>query len=116
MRGILIDSNERSFTVIETSAGLEELYAQIGCGMVEVVGMPDGEHDLWVDEEGLLKLNGATMFFEMVGLHQPIAGKGLILKYDGKGGSTDATLDIEELENTVSFKTMIEIQEQYGNA
>ena len=46
-----------------TDFSLDELYALIGCQMVEVVYLPDGR-TLWFDEEGKIGAGGAKPYNE----------------------------------------------------
>lgn len=111
MRGILINSYDRSITEVETTGHLADMYQLLRVSMVEVVHL---EHDdLWVDEEGLLTITQNTMFFKLEGIEQPIAGSGLILSADAQGECVSTKMDIEELENKISFLTVKQIMEMY---
>ncbi len=66
--------------------GLTDMYKVLDCDMVEPVYLNAEEDTLWVDEEGLLK--NPQYFFYIEGLHQPMAGRGLVLgtKQTADGG------------------------------
>lgn len=111
-KGILIDVNNKTITEVlleKSSDGtqLESMYSVLGCEMVEVVSL--GENDIYVDEEGLLKLTPSTKFFMLKG-HKPLVGNGLILGFDeSTGENIDTTLTIEEVRQNVTFMTYREV-------
>lgn len=108
-KGILIDVNNKTITEVtveKNSNGthLDSLYKLIGCEMVQVVSV--GENDIYVDEEGLLKLTPSTNFFKWKDYPQPLTGNGLILGYDDSTGQNiDVTMTVEEVKQKVKFLT-----------
>jgi len=112
-KGILIDVKNKTITEVtveKSSDGtqLDSMYKHLGCEMVEVVSL--GENDIYVDEEGLLKLTPSTNFFMCEGYPQPLPGNGLILGYDeSTGNNIDTTLTVEEVKRKVKFLTHREV-------
>lgn len=106
-KGILIDVNNKTITEVtveKSSDGsqLDSMYKLLGCEMVEVVSL--GENDIYVDEEGLLKVTPSSKFFMYEGYPQPLAGNGIILGFDDNtGDNTDTTLTVEEVKQKVKF-------------
>lgn len=112
-KAILIDVNNKTVTEVtveKDSRGyhLDSMYKHIGCEMVQVVNV--GENDIYVDEEGLLKLTPSTNFFMWKGYHEPLAGNGLIMGYDDNTGeNVDTTLTVEEVKNNIKFMTHYDV-------
>ena len=83
IKGIFIDTKNKLIKEVEIEKEnfLEDCYKLIGCRMVECVGgIPNEQHDLWVDEEGWF--NEDNDFFTIEGYPQPIRGNGIILGID----------------------------------
>lgn len=112
-KAILIDVNKKTVTEVtveKDSSGsqLDSMYKHIGCEMVEVVSL--GENDIYVDEEGLLKLTPSTNFFKWKDYPQPLAGNGLIMGFDDNTGeNVDTTLTVEEVKNNIKFMTHYDV-------
>lgn len=103
MKAVLIDSKNRTITDVEYSGDYKEIYRLIGCSCFTVVrNLPDGD-DVFVDDEGLLKLTGDTPFFTIPWYPSPLAGSGLILSTDAEGDSTDAKHDAAFYRRHVRF-------------
>lgn len=102
MRAILIDPKERSFTEIDhDTSDYKNIPAALGCDLFDVVRLNDC--DIYVDDEGLYN---SDYFFVIDGIHQPLAGRGLVFGVvDDEGNETPCTLNIEDLERRVSFTT-----------
>jgi hypothetical protein len=116
-KGILIDVQNRTITEVEVTkdsndSELQSMYNHIKCGMVECVNLNDG-NDVWVDEEGLLRLTPFSTFFKIEGYHEFLPSNGLILGYDDEtGDSSDTTLTIDDVKSKVTFHTLNEVQRQ----
>lgn len=108
MKGILINSAEQTISFVEVAkdengSSLQSMYNLIGCECVTCFGI-DFNHDVWVDDEGLLNLNPITSkFFLYKGYPQPIAGNGLILGVDREGDTCDTTLTLSEIAEKITF-------------
>jgi hypothetical protein len=90
LRAVLVDPVARTVTDIEIEKGLDGMYEAIGCELVALVRLKDGsEGDLWVDDEGLLKLTPESRFF-VIHKSSALTGKGLILGSTEEGESTHA--------------------------
>ena len=104
-RGILIDVTNKTITevvVTENERGLQlsSIYEHVGCEFFEVVNI--GDHDIYVDEEGLFKSD--LKFFEWEGYPQPLAGNGLIMGFDSNTGkSINCELTIDYVKSKVKF-------------
>lgn len=108
---IKIDVNNKVVYEVEINDNIQDIYNQLECDMFEVVRI-DGVNDIYVDEEGLLKLNEDTKFFMYGEYPQPIVGHGLIMGHDSKGNSISTTLTIEEVKEKVKFLNLFEVQTQ----
>lgn len=107
MKGILIDSKNKTVTEVTIDENgenlLEQWYEHIGCDLVEVAH-DISEHDsILVDEEGLFKT--PNNFFSYTGAHQPFAGNGLIVGRNEDGETVDCQITIEEATLNVLFLT-----------
>ena len=99
---IEVDGTTREIDLRDSGAGgLQDLYAAIGCELVEVVQTPYG--DLWVDEEG--KLTGrdmnvmATRLWAsgVIGLRDWIAGPAVLTGHPtGDGDMTSLEPNVME--------------------
>lgn len=117
LRGILVDPQKCSLSYIDIpvegeSSVLKGLYEAIGCDLVELVNI-DRQNDLWVDEEGLLKLDEDSRFFSIKlddRQSSPIVGKGVILGFTATEDgviSTHTTLTIDDVRERISFNPFI---------
>jgi hypothetical protein len=107
MKAILIDTQNQTVREVEVEqkngSPLQSMYQHIGCELVDVVNIDD-KNDVFVDEEGLLKLDDNSRFFILDGFFQPLAGNGLIVGLDSKNGkSISTTLTVEEVAEMVIF-------------
>lgn len=100
MRAILIDPTTETVTEIEVQK-FKDLYRICECTMVEAVRMPAG-HQLWLDEEGLLKPEPKP-FFQVPWYPQPLCGKAVLLGTDARGEIDDAEPNLVGFELVVSF-------------
>jgi hypothetical protein len=83
MRGIVINSRNRTVVEIDLVPTLDRLQQIVG-GLIEPVEQGlDDEHQCYVNEEGLL--DNPQHFFMFTGGHQPLAGNGIILASTGDG-------------------------------
>lgn len=99
MRAILIDPFTRTVSDIDTDAGLDSLYDILQVDMITVMQV-GASHCLILDDEGLLKSKIGQEYFQLRGMDQPLAGRGLILA-DEYGESRPATLNLAEVEDKV---------------
>jgi hypothetical protein len=110
MKAILIDVNNEAISEIELSNDYTEIYKHLKCDTFTCV-VPEGISDaIYVDDEGLLKVDLLTKFFLYNGYPQPLAGNGLILGTDMETGESISTsLSISEVQNNVKFLDIIEV-------
>lgn len=100
MRALLIDPTTQTISEVDYSGDFHHIYELLDCSTFDVVSI-DPAHDIYVDDEGLLKQ--PSMFFEYKGYQTPLAGKGLVLCHDDEGNSTAATMSLDELKSQVVF-------------
>jgi hypothetical protein len=106
MRAIVIDAKKQQVYEQDIRGSLKCLQQIVG-GYIELATHIDDEHDLFVDEEGLLKQ--PEHFFEYEGAHQPFAGNGVIVSHDDEGETKGAKLSLEEVRARVTFMSGSEI-------
>jgi hypothetical protein len=111
MKAFLIDPIAKTITEVEHDLGsdhfdaLKDIYRHIGCDLVDVVRLQDGD-GIYVDDEGLLKSPSPDSFWAMPELYGEEAawtGKGLVLGSDAKGDSTEPKITLDELKRIVVF-------------
>ena len=116
-KGILIDVQNRTITEVEVTkdkngSELQSMYNHIKCEMVECVSLNE-KNDVWVDEEGLLRITPFSMFFKIEGYHEFLPGNGLVLGFDEENeDSSDTTLTIDDVKSKVTFHTLNEVRRQ----
>jgi hypothetical protein len=108
MKAILIDVEKREVKIVDVEKGIDAIYAQIKCDCFTVVTL-ENEDAIFVDDEGLLKLDENSKFFFIEGYHQPLAGNGLILGTNEEGESVDVKSDLQDIKNRVRFLNIQEI-------
>jgi hypothetical protein len=103
MKAVLIDAKSRTVTDVDYSGDYKEIYKLIGCSCFTLVrNLPDGD-EVFVDDEGLLKLTGDSPFFTIPWYPSPLAGSGLIVSAGREGETTDAKHDAEFYRRHVQF-------------
>jgi len=109
IKAILIDPFACKVEPVELERdNLDSYYAALShesmpVRLFEVAARPTfhGRDALFFDEEG--KFKAADRWFIMNGLHEPIAGKGLIVGADNHGHSADAQTPLVEIKVRVFF-------------
>ena len=107
-RGILIDVTNKTITEVvvtenERGSQLSSIYEHVDCELVNVLNI--GDHDIYVDDEGLFKKPPSELkFFVWEDFDQPIPGNGLIMGFDSNTGSSmNCELTIEYVKSKVKF-------------
>lgn len=106
-KALLINVQNESVTeveVIQDSKGsyLKSIYNHLGCDLLDIVNI--GKDDVYVDDEGLMKITQDSKFFQLNPNWQPLAGNGLILGFDPETGeSIDTTMTVEQVKEMVVF-------------
>jgi hypothetical protein len=110
MKAIIIDVIKEEIREVDIPQNnLDAIYQQLNCSCFDIVGLSYTE-SLYVDDEGLLKLNDNSKFFAIKGAYQPFVGNGLILGIDyNTGESINTSLTIEYVKSIVTFHTINEI-------
>ncbi len=108
-KGFKIDSKSR--TIVPIMVGdYRDIQSKIGCDLFTCVDLNQSE-TLYVDDEGLLTINSETTFFLHKDYPSPLAGNGVILGLDSNtGDSKDSALTLEEIESSVKFMSLREVQ------
>jgi hypothetical protein len=107
-RCILIDVENKSITEIYLEEGLQPIYDALKCDYFESV-MIDGTNDLYVDEEGLFKVEENTKFFQY-GTGQYLVGNGLVTAHNDEGETIDTSLSVDYVKERVRFFNLNELQ------
>jgi hypothetical protein len=119
IRAILIDPEQRSFTEVKTQARLEDIYKLVGCRRICTPvrplngSMSEGFDTIYVSDDdlpddGFPNGEGPQHWFQVDADRKspssyPIGSKGLVVGVDKKGASCDARINIDELEQRVTF-------------
>lgn len=109
-RCILIDVENESITEVFLEDGLDPIYEALKCGTFESVRIGDNT-DIFVDEEGLFKVNENTKFFQY-GSSQPLVGNGLVTSYGDEGETIDTTMSVDEVRKQVKFLTIFDLEKK----
>lgn len=113
MKAILIDVHSQTIKEVEieknASVNIGHIYEHLKCDCFTSVGI-DENNDIFVDDEGLLKLTPLSKFFLYKGYPQPLAGNGLIVGIDEEGDSVEPTLTIQQVAENVIFMNLREVQ------
>lgn len=106
---IKIDVDIKRIHEVEINDNIQDIYKQLQCDTFEVVGIDDF-NDLYVDEEGLMKVNEESKFFMIDGYKQPLVGHGLIFGHDRSGNSTSTTFSVDEVRKRITFLTYKDVK------
>jgi uncharacterized membrane protein len=109
VHAVLIDPATQTISNVDYNGQIEHMYKLLNVDVVEVVDM-GAEGDLWVDEEGLFKVTPATMFIVSDLLHQPIAGRGLILGVNADGETIAAPHDADYYRDKFTYTPAAQIK------
>jgi hypothetical protein len=107
MKGILIDAVNRQVREVEWETH-EDVYKHIGASCFDVAYV--GEWDsIFVDDEGLLNLQGDSPMFTFGGYNGALAGNGLLTSFNEEGISIEPNMTLEVARERVRFHTALEI-------
>lgn len=109
MRAIFIDSENETLENVELGDDPSEITSLLKCDLFDVVRVT-AEDDLFVDDEGLLKVAEDTKFFTVRG-GTPFAGNGLILGHTESGDSAPTKLNLYMLGQSTEFLSLNEMKE-----
>lgn len=101
LKGFIIDVGLRTIVEVETTGELAEIQAAVGVSIVTVADI-DNINCVYIDDNGLFVPN--QEFFTINGM--PLAGNGLVIGTGREGESISSTLDLEDLNIMVTFKTL----------
>lgn len=87
LNAVLIDPYAETVTDIQYDGHYKSIYPLIHCDTFTAVNFDDD--DVFVDDEGLLKLTPTTKFFRIPTYPKPLAGYGIILGHDNAGESAN---------------------------
>lgn len=104
-KAVLINPYKEEVTDVIYNGNYKQIYDYIKVDCFTLVRLADDD-DVFVDDEGLLKLEPSTKFFALPDYPQPLAGYGLILGNDSEGASVSAHHDAEFYRERVKFMTM----------
>lgn len=97
IKAILIDPVAKLVTEVMVENELEAFYRILHCGTIEAAypEWMEGYNHLYVDEEGLFK--EGQVFFRILGVSQPLAGRALVVGGNEDGDTVDATTTLSEV-------------------
>lgn len=103
IKGILIDSKNLNVSEVEFEPTLEEYYRLLNCDCITAPSFNE-DHDVIVDDEGLLK--GPTTFFQYEDIE--LAGNCMIVGVNEDTGNwISHSLNFEEIKSKITFHTYI---------
>jgi hypothetical protein len=107
IRYIFIDCENKLVKEIYLDEGLTPIYELLKCELVEAVYVDTHNH-LFVDEEGLFKVNDNSNFF-VYDNNTPIIGSGIVTAHNEEGETIDTNLLVEDITNKVKFYHISEL-------
>ena len=107
IRAIKIDATACTVTEIEIESGLQPLYKELDCHLVEKVTL-DGNHDLILDEEGWIRVDRKNEGFRFLLMDGAFIGHGLIVGYNDEGEWISHCANVETVAELVEFVTFKE--------
>jgi hypothetical protein len=113
MKAVFIDSKNKTVTDVEIpeKGTLEAWYNKLGCSMVEVAMYINEKDSIIVDEEGLMNIQGDSVFFSFEG-NQPLVGNGLIVGSNKIGETISPIVTAYDVREKVLFLSLREVQGQ----
>ena len=102
MQAVLIDPYKEEVTTVEYNGDYKQIYEHIKADCFTLVRLLDND-DVFVDDEGLLKVDANTKFFRIKDYPQPLVGYGLILGNNEEGDSIAAHHTAEFYRPKVQF-------------
>lgn len=80
---------------------LESMYRLMGCQTITSAGYPDRAHACWADDEALLTMQDGDQATKVSWHPEPLIGRLLVTGINSQGGTTSATLSVDELQSMV---------------
>ena len=107
MKAILINSDEQTVTEVEVENDIHAVQKLINCDCFERVRLQDHkQHDVWIDESGILPHRYRGVRFMINSYPEPLSGNGLILGSsmgpDGEDWDS-CTLTLKEAASEIAF-------------
>ena len=102
LEGFLIDPLSQRIIKVPVKPGIDDIYRLIQADTFDVAYFNDNLDCVFIDDNGLLH-EGPKQFFYINGLHQPMAGRGLVLGTNGAGESVNPTVTREWLVENTGF-------------
>lgn len=110
---ILIDPDNQTVTVVETTGSLAECYRLMNCQLIDIICRQTNGDALTVDDEGTLKENNSRGFY--FNGEGPFVGKTLVAGVDREGDTANPAYTLEDVcrlvewEDNVAFDSQIEV-------
>lgn len=106
MKAYLIDPKAGTITTVDVARDqsgsvLDAMRALLECELVDVARDVIPGHDVWIDDEGLLRDEPAGLFWSMT-REEPLAGRGLVLTCDDAGACQGATCTAADVADRVA--------------
>lgn len=105
LTGFLIDPLSQRIIQVPVKPGIQDIYRLIQADTFDVAYFNADQDCVFVDDNGLL--NGPKEFFYINGLHQPMAGRGLVLGTTPDGESVPPKVTKEWLVDNTGFVHML---------
>lgn len=96
------DQKASAFDYSPKEQGWDYLREILGCKLIQVVHLPDG-NCLYVDEEGLFALeDGRITYGFTIDDSQPLIGKGIVMGFNSEGDEIPPSCTLEELDSRIA--------------
>lgn len=101
IKAVFVNADNRTVEDVEIERGLQPMYDLIGCRLVDLVRLSDGD-DLFVDDEGLFSIEPTSPMFRIG--DATLAGNGLIIGgNDDTGESCNVHRNADHYRSTITF-------------
>ena len=110
MKGILINAEKETISVVEHDGDISSLYKLLGCRTIEAVYPFKYQDVIYIDEEGLLK---DSNFSFTIGTDDngfiPLFGNGIVVGTDEEGNDIACQSKLEDIKRRVVFRGKVHI-------
>ena len=111
MKGILINAEKETISVVEHDGDISTLYKLLGCRTIEAVYPFMHQDVIYIDEEGLLKDSNFSFTFETDGNgFIPLFGNGIVVGTDEEGNDIACQSILEDIKHRVTFRGKVHIE------
>ena len=111
MKGILINAEKETISVVEHDGDISTLYELLGCRTIEAVYPFKHQDVIYIDEEGLLKDSNFSFTIWTDDKREiPLFGNGIVVGTDEEGNDIACQSILEDIKHRVTFRGKVHIE------